>query len=209
MLRARPMGRSDPILSLTQAVARRLPASSDFDLAGRPAYAGPRPSALRPAAVLVAVDPDGPGGPSLVLTRRASGLRHHAGQIAFPGGKIDAGDASPEAAALREASEEVGLAPASVSLIGQLAPHETVTGYSIVPVVGLLAGAFEPRADRAEVSEVFAVPLAHVLDPANYRVEQRRLHGEWRPYWVVPWGPYYVWGATARILRGLAERAGG
>jgi 8-oxo-dGTP pyrophosphatase MutT (NUDIX family) len=142
----------------------------------------------------------------VVLTRRAARLRHHAGQVAFPGGKIDAGDPSAEAAALREAEEEIGLPPDAVEVLGRLAPHETVTGFAVTPVLGVIRRPFDPRPDPGEVAEVFRVPLAHVADPARYRIEVRRLNGQERRYYAVPWGPYYIWGATARILRGLAER---
>ena len=86
--------------------------------------------------------------------------------------------------------------------------HETVTGFSITPFVGLIRGAFTPTPEAGEVEEVFTVPLAHVLDPARFAIERRRWMGEWRRYYAVPYGPYYIWGATARILRGLAERVG-
>lgn len=160
---------------------------------------------LRPAAVLVAVW-DRPKGAQVILTKRSSRLKHHPGQIAFAGGKIDAGDAGPAAAALREAREEIGLPEAAVQVLGLLPVHETVTGYVVTPVLAYVAGDFHPVAEAGEVDEVFTVPLAHVLDADRYRVERRLWRGEWRRYYAVPYGPYYIWGATARMLRGLADR---
>lgn len=189
--------------ALLAALARFSGESSDFDL--NPGTVLPPGRKLRPAAVLIAVC-EGAGGPSVLLTKRASGLKHHPGQIAFPGGKIDAGDASAEAAALREAQEEVGLDPALVRVLGQLPAHETVTGYTVVPILGHIRADFTPVPEAGEVEEVFRVPLAHLADPANFRVERRMWRGVWRRYYVVPYGPYYIWGATARMLRGLVER---
>lgn len=189
--------------ALRLALTRATDASSDHDL--NPGISLPESRKLRAAAVLIPVW-ERPGGAQLILTKRASHLAHHPGQIAFPGGKIDAGDASPEAAALREAEEEVGLDPARVEILGQLPPHETVTGYTVVPVLALVRGELDFRCDPREVEEVFTVPLAHVLTPARYRIERRLWRGEWRRYYTVPWGPYYIWGATARMLRGLADR---
>ncbi len=176
--------------------------SSDFDL--NPGVARAEGLILRPAGVLVAVHED-----RVILTKRSSHLKHHPGQIAVPGGKVDPGDAGPESAALREAQEEVGLDPAMVEVLGHLPPHETVTGFMVTPVLAHVRGAFAPVAEAGEVDEVFEVPLAHVLNPGNYRVEQRMWRGEMRRYFTVPWGPYYIWGATARILRVLAEGAEG
>jgi 8-oxo-dGTP pyrophosphatase MutT (NUDIX family) len=156
---------------------------------------------LRPAAVLVAI-----AGDRLILTKRASHLKHHPGQIAFPGGKVDAGDPTPEAAALREAQEEISLPPEVVEVWGRLPNHETVTGFAITPVLGRVRDAFTPVPEAGEVEEVFTVPLAHVLAPDRFMIERRRWRGEWRRFYTVPYGPYYIWGATARILRGLADR---
>lgn len=191
--------------ALRRALSRQTATSSDFDL--NPSVVLPAGRVLRPAAVLVAVW-DRPQGPQVILTKRSSRLKHHPGQIAFPGGKIDAGDSDPEAAALREAREEIGLDPALVQVLGRLPAHETVTGFSVVPVLGHIGADFEARPEAGEVDEVFAVPLAHLCNPACYRVERRLWRGEWRRFYTVPYGPYYIWGATARILRGLAERLG-
>ena len=184
---------------LRDALLRPAGASSDFDL--NPAIQLPPGRVLRPAAVLVAV-----WGDRLLLTKRSSRLKHHPGQIAFPGGKLDATDASLEAAALRESHEEVGLPEDLVEIWGRLPTHETVTGFIVTPVLGQITADFRPIPEVGEVDEVFTVPLAHVLDPKSYVIERRRWRGEWRRYYAVPYGPYYIWGATARILRGLAER---
>jgi 8-oxo-dGTP pyrophosphatase MutT (NUDIX family) len=177
-------------------------ASSDFDL--NPALAVPG-AVLRPAAVLVPVWLH-QGQARVILTKRASHLKHHPGQIALPGGKRDEGDASLEACALREAWEEIGLTPDRVELLGALPLHETVTGFAVTPILGLVREDFDPDPQVDEVEEVFTVPLPHLLHPGNYAIERRLWRGVWRSYYAVPYGPYYVWGATARMLRGLAER---
>ncbi len=190
---------------LLDALKRPAGGSSDFDL--NPGITLPPNRRLRPAAVLLAIW-DRPEGQRLILTKRSSHLKHHPGQIAFPGGKVDAGDASATAAALREAQEEVGLRSERVQVLGSLPTHETVTSFSITPILGLVRDDFTPEPEAGEVDEVFTVPLAHVLNPDRFVVERRRWLGQWRSYYAVPYGPYYIWGATARILRGLAERVG-
>jgi 8-oxo-dGTP pyrophosphatase MutT (NUDIX family) len=193
------MGNDEALLRA--ALARPAGESSDYDL--NPGLALPADRPLRDAAVLVAVRQG-----RVLLTKRASGLKHHPGQIAFPGGKVDAGDDGAEGAALREAWEEVGLAPGHVTVLGRLPAHETVTGYRVTPVLGLVRDGFAAIPQESEVAEAFWVPLAHVTNPAHFAIEQREWRGVWRRYYAVPYGPYYIWGATARILRGLADRMG-
>ena len=182
---------------LTRAVRVAGDASSDFDLT--PGVVLPEGRALRPAAVLVPVTDRG----DVILTKRSARLKHHPGQIAFPGGRQDPADASLADAALREAEEEIDLPRDSVEILGPLPPHETVTGYTVAPFLALVDGDAPLRPEAGEVAEVFRVPLAHVTDPARFRVEARLWRGQWRHYYTVPCGPYYIWGATARILRGL------
>ncbi len=191
----------DDITRLKDALARPAGESSDFDL--NPVLL-PDTRILRAAAVLIAVWLR-PEGARLILTKRSSHLKHHPGQIAFPGGKVDAGDSGPEAAALREAWEEIGLPPDRVEVLGRLPAHETVTNYMITPILGLVRDDFIPVPEAGEVDEVFTVPLAHVLSPARFVIEGRVWKGQPRRYFAVPYGPYYIWGATARILRNLAE----
>jgi 8-oxo-dGTP pyrophosphatase MutT (NUDIX family) len=160
------------------------------------------PSRFRDAAVLVPVI-ERHGGLSVLLTRRTDHLHAHAGQIAFPGGGWEEGDATPEATALRETREEIGLAPERVEILGRLPDYSTVTGYRVRPVVGVVREAFELAPDPFEVAEVFEVPLAFLLDPANHRRETMKRDGRIRHYYSMPYRHYYIWGATAGMLMNL------
>jgi len=193
----------DPVDRLQAALARPGAESSDFDL--NPDFKLPEGRTLRPAGVLVPVTLTG-AEPRLILTKRSSALKHHPGQIAFPGGRQEEEDADVTAAALREAEEEIGLPRGMPRVLGHLPQHETVTGFQVTPVLAVLERGFDPVPEPGEVDEVFEVPLAHVLDPANYLIESRYWRGMRRHYFTVPFGPYYIWGATARMLRGLAAR---
>ena len=158
---------------------------------------------LVPAAVLVPlVERDGRF--NVLLTQRASHLRDHAGQISFPGGRIEADDVSPEDAALREAEEEIGLAAHCVELVGRLDIYETRTGFEVIPVVGLVRPSTLVL-DHTEVDEAFEVPLSFVLDAENHERHSRELFGKLRHFYVLPYQDRYIWGATAGMLVNLYE----
>lgn len=193
----------DFITPILDALGRESGTSSDFDL--NPDVVLPQGRKLRPAGVLVPLELR-QGALHVILTKRASHLKHHPGQIAFPGGKQDKSDADVVAAALREAHEEIGLPSKNVEVLGTLPTHETVTNFIVTPVLGLVRDRFSIVPEPGEVDEVFSVPLAHVTDPARFSIQSRRWMGHKRSYFTVPFGPYYIWGATARIMRGLAER---
>lgn len=193
----------DLVESLRTALHRRGESSSDFDL--NPDVKLPAGRKLRPAGVLVPIAV-ADGAPRVILTKRSSALKHHPGQIAFPGGKQDESDSSVTDAALREAWEEIGLPRELPQVIGHLPDHETVTGFQVTPVVALLDQNFLHRPEPGEVDEIFSVPLQHLLNVDSYRIETRRWRGVKRYYFTVPFGPYYIWGATARMLRELAVR---
>lgn len=161
--------------------------------------------ALRPAAVLAPVVIEGAEA-SVLLTRRADHLRSHQGQISFPGGGRDLGDASASANALREAQEEVGLDPARVEVIGYLDDYPTISRYLVTPVVGVVQGAVNAVADPSEVAEVFRVPLELVLDPRAYTRKSLSRDGLVFPYYEINWNGYRIWGATAGMLRDLCRK---
>jgi 8-oxo-dGTP pyrophosphatase MutT (NUDIX family) len=160
-----------------------------------------------PAAVLVPVVMGGP--PGILLTKRTSHLKDHAGQVSFPGGRIDPEDPHPEGAALREAQEEIGLPPRCVEVLGQLEPHVTGTGYRISPVVGLIPPGLIYDPSPEEVEAVFELPVSVLLDPEAPRRQRQHVRGRWREYWVWPHPDHFIWGATAAILVHLAQRLRG
>ena len=159
----------------------------------------------REAAVLVAIT-DRPD-PGLILTRRREHLRTHAGQVAFPGGRVDHGE-DAVTAALREAREELGLNPALVRLLGEADPYCTVTGYWVTPVVGLIPPDLALRPNPEEVSDWFEAPLDFVLDPINQRQMSAEYQGRLRHYYQIDWQGHHIWGATAAMLVNLTRRIG-
>ena len=158
-----------------------------------------RHGAPTPAAVLVPLI-NREDGLTVLFTERSRDLPDHPGQISFPGGRVEAGDADTGIAALREAEEEVGLSRAHVTLLGRLEPYETVTGYRVTPVVGWVEPPFEVRADPVEVADIFEVPLAFLLEPANHQRHFRMVGNTRRDYYAIPYGDRYIWGATAAML---------
>ena len=190
-LRAR-LGADGP--APAEAIAALATSDDAQDLADRPLIA---------AAVLVAIIHG--TSPGVLLTRRAATLSSHAGQVAFPGGRIEPGE-TPVEAALREAEEEIGLPASLVELSARLPDYVTGTGFLVTPVVGLLAAGFIPVPSPAEVDEVFELPLSVLLDPAAPRRQRAHYKGRWREYWVWPHAQHHIWGATAAILVHLAHR---
>jgi 8-oxo-dGTP pyrophosphatase MutT (NUDIX family) len=190
-------GTADP----AEAAAIRRALRGDHDL--NPGMTPPSRE-LRPAAVLVPLV-DRAGGMTVLLTRRTAHLSAHAGQIAFPGGRIEAGDRDAGAAALRETEEEVGLPPDYVTLVGRLDTYVTGTGFEITPMVGLVRVPFPLTIDPAEVAEAFEVPLDFILDPVNHRRIERTFEDRRRVFFVLPFEDRNIWGATAGMLVNLAE----
>jgi 8-oxo-dGTP pyrophosphatase MutT (NUDIX family) len=162
------------------------------------------PEARTPAAVLIGLVAR-PQGPQVILTQRTAHLKDHAGQISLPGGRIEDEDEGPAAAALREALEEIGLAPDKVELLGGLRHYDTITGFRIHPVVGWIEPPMTLQPDPYEVAEVFELPLGFVLDVANHRRESVERDGVRRHFYVLPYQNRYIWGATAGILVNFAR----
>lgn len=160
---------------------------------------------LTEAAVLIPVVAREPEA-TVLLTQRTADLRTHAGQIAFPGGKIEPDDLTPAAAALREAEEEVGLDPKLVKVVAELPPYLSRTGFRITPVLGRVAAEHVLTLNLSEVTEAFEVPLGFLLDPANHHKASRTFAGRERYFWEIPWRERYIWGVTAGIIRGLYEQ---
>ena len=162
---------------------------------------------LTPAAVLFPIVVRD-AGHTVMLTQRTAHLRDHAGQISFPGGRVEADDLSPTHTALRETEEEVGLSRERVEILGFLPEYRTGTGFRVTPVVGLVHPPFDLQPDPFEVAEVFEVPLAFLLDPANHQRHEMHYRGALRQYFAMPYGDYFIWGATAGMIRSLSQRLG-
>lgn len=198
-LRRRLIERLEPVAAWSpEGRAHR----SDFDLNPET----PRPERiLRPAAVLIPIIA-GDEGASVLMTRRSDSLASHTGQIAFPGGRLDAGETAADAA-LREAWEEVALDPAAVEVLGLGDAYETGTGFMVTPVVGWLRETPTVTPSPDEVAEVFEVPWDFLMDPINHRRDYYDVEGGPRRwFWAMPWGERYIWGVTAGILKGLRGR---
>ncbi len=174
------------------------------DFAPPPDHSGESNGELRAAAVLVPLV-ERSVGIQLVLTRRTDSLRAHAGQISFPGGCIEALDSDPVAAALRETEEEIGVSPEQVSLVGALPRYRTSTGFLVHPAVGFLDPRARYRRQPSEVAEIFEVPLSFVLDHGNHQPHVLERDGQSFRFHAIPYGDYYIWGATAAILRALSH----
>jgi 8-oxo-dGTP pyrophosphatase MutT (NUDIX family) len=155
-----------------------------------------------PAAVLVPIVAH-PEGFSVLFTRRTTQLRAHSGQVSFPGGRSEPGDASPQHTAMREAQEEIGLPASRVEVLGQLPEYRTRTGFRVTPVIGLIQPPLELVPDAREVDEIFEVPLAFLLEPANYRRESRQFGARLATYYVIEHHGRTIWGATAGMLVNL------
>jgi len=163
------------------------------------------PGKLLAAAVLVPVI-ERPEGLTVLFTQRTAHLNDHAGQVSFPGGRCEVTDASPVFTALRETEEEIGLAPELIEILGILSEYRTGTGFSVTPVVGLVRPPFDLHPDSFEVAEVFETPLAFLLDPANHQRHSMEIGGIVRHYYAMPYEGYFIWGATAGMLRALYDR---
>lgn len=163
--------------------------------------------ALTPAAVLFPIVRH-PARATVLLTQRTANLRDHGGQVSFPGGRVEADDPSPVHTALRETEEEIGLPRERVEILGFLPEYRTGTGFRVTPVVALIEPPFDLRPDPLEVAEVFEVPLAFLLDPANHQQREMFYRGAMRRYYAMPYGDHFIWGATAGMIHSLSERLG-
>jgi 8-oxo-dGTP pyrophosphatase MutT (NUDIX family) len=163
--------------------------------------------ALTPAAVLFPIV-ERDDGHTVLLTQRTAHLRDHAGQISFPGGRVEEDDPSPVHTALRETEEEIGLTRDRVEILGYLPEYRTGTGFRVTPVVALVHPPFELALDPFEVAEAFEVPLAFLLDPANHKRHSLHYRGALRHFFAMPYGDYFIWGATAGMIHTLGERLG-
>ena len=196
-MRLRPVPAFDAIPRDYRAVPK-----GDFQL--NPNFTPLRSGPLMPAAVLVPVVAYD-GGERVILTKRTAHLSNHAGQVSFPGGRVDETDPDVIATALRETEEEIGLDRAHVNILGALDPYVTGTGFVVVPVVGLVRPGFSLSLAQHEVAEVFEVPFGFLMDQRNHQRHKGVFNGVERQWWAMPYGDYYIWGATAGMLRNLHE----
>ncbi|WP_370151972.1 CoA pyrophosphatase [Ferrovibrio sp.] len=195
--------RLQPVPAL-DSVPRDYTAARKGDFQLNPGFAPLRKGPLMPAAVLVPVVGYGEGE-RVILTKRTAHLSNHAGQVSFPGGRVDRGDTDVAATALRETEEEIGLDRAHVAVLGTLDPYVTGTGFVVVPVVGLVRPGFALRLQQHEVAEVFEVPFGFLMDGRNHQRHKGVFNGIERQWWAMPYNDYYIWGATAGMLRNLHD----
>lgn len=189
---------------VTEHVRRRLAAGGSVRLTGDSGFVSGSHAPPVPAAVLVPIvlRPE----PGLLLTMRTGHLRQHAGQVAFPGGRIDPDDDGPVAAALREAHEEIGLEAGAVEVLGLSDPYRTGTGYEVRPVVGAIPPDLALAPNPNEVADLFEVPLDHALDPRNHQLREAEWQGRRRRFYAIEWRDRLIWGATAGMLVNLSAR---
>jgi 8-oxo-dGTP pyrophosphatase MutT (NUDIX family) len=192
------------VAALRERLKRQTPPAfsvyGDDEVGGEPA--------ATPAAVLIPIVAH-PQGLTVLFTQRTTQLKAHSGQVSFPGGRAEPGDASPEFTALRESEEEIGLAPERVEILARLPDYHTRTGYRVTPIVGLLTPPLELVPDPREVAEVFEVPLPFLLDRRNHRRQSREFKGRTVGFYEIPYGERYIWGATAGMLVNLYRHLAG
>ena len=188
--------------SIKSSLSKYESCSSDFDL--NPDMALNQKSNFLEASVLIPVLTF-KKNLEILLTKRSTNLKNHPGQIAFPGGKKEKFDSSQIETALRETEEEVGLSQHLVEIIASLPTHKTATGFIIKPYIGIISQPFEETLRCGEVDEIFTVPFDHILNEENFSIQTRTWNGSQRKYYAVPYGPYYIWGATARIMLNLSQ----
>ncbi|MDQ3144552.1 MAG: CoA pyrophosphatase [Pseudomonadota bacterium] len=189
-------------MTLVDRIGASLASVSTADMLAGDLIEGP-PAPLREAAVLIAIT-DRPE-PGVLLTLRCDGLRDHAGQIAFPGGRIDEGE-DPRSAALREAWEELALDPGKVRIVGEADHYKTITGFGVTPVVALVPPGLDLVPNPAEVADWFEAPLAFLLNPANHKHRETWYKGRLRHYYEIVWDERRIWGATAAMIVNLSRR---
>ncbi len=191
------------VAGLRERLKRESPAT--FTIYGDDRTGADATGEVTPASVLVPIVAH-PAALTVLFTQRTTHLKAHAGQVAFPGGRAEPGDPTPEFTALRESQEEIGLAPERVEILARLPDYVTRTGYRVTPVVGLLAPPLVLTPDPREVQEVFEVPLAFLLDPRNHRRQTRELNGRTVGFYEMPYEGHYIWGATAGMVINLYRR---